>query len=709
MSLLLLGAGLPSDLPDAPVNSVLPSFTGTLTAGQTLTYVPGIWSGSPTLTHSWLSNGVVVGTGATLVTTAMSGTEITIGEVATNAGDSVSVESAAKYLFTNEAARALVARITAEPATLWKRAYDSAYSTSGFATALAKLDQFWIGSGPDSQSSLLDWCASRSLTVVGGMTQTLRQGWNTNGTTGILDSGVAHNAATKFLLNDASAFVYVFSEAGGLTDQGRLMGLNTATDGFHIKGNSSGNALMRINNVTEISGANSGVHTGLFTVVRTASNAAAIYLNTTQLATSANNSAGLQAANFIYFRSSSGTYAHTSVVLAAGGFGAKIDATDMGAIKGAIETFNTVSAPLNFLVVFSGQSLAKLLSSDKDSSGVGVNIGSGDGTAGSNTIDRVFIPELQTYLDAQFTTGRPNVITVLNTAVSGASLLPKSGQNSWWDPAANSGAGGAAYYATQHNTLIDGIGGASAFDHIIEIWVQGEAQASDGDTKAQYVEGMTGPIAATYTTGLIKFFRDKLGAGTKVIIAPLGRNTSATDANIKAIRDAQTEIVANVANTLLGPETSDTVRLADTSWHPVAFGASVNGFDRQAHWHARMAAFAFGCTVTYKGPEVASAAIVDATHTDVTLTYPAGCAGTDFTPTSGIVGFKVYDAGVSKAVSATVRTGATVIRLTHASVAGVRTVQYEPTQGALDRANMPRDNFATIAMPLRMSALLTAA
>ena len=705
LSLSLSGQGIgPSS---APVNVVAPSFTGTLTAGQTLTYVAGTWSGSPSLTHTWLSDGLVVGTGATLDTTGMGGTCIAIGEFASNALGSATEFSEEEYLFTNEAARAIVARISVEPEDYWKVAYDGAFSVSGFATALAKLDQFAMFSGPSKQAALLDWCAVRSITENGTMTHTPLQGFHTNGTA-FLQSGVNHNAASHLTQNSASNLAYVFTDGGSISDHKYYVGLAGSTVRFRISGYASAQVAAFLNASSEMAQANA-TRTGLFVGVRTASNAIETRLNGSSVKTATTASAALIAAEVLYFKNNT-TLAATQVILSAAGFGAAITSTDDTAIKTAVETFATLATPRNFGVVFAGQSLAALLSSDNPST-LSSGYGSGDGTAGSNAMQRVLIPELQAYLDAQYTDGRPNVLTVLNNAVSDTRLVgPVVGKDTWWDPTLNAGAGGAGAYAITDRahvvTMKANLPAGQTFDGgFVRLWAQGEGDAAVGISQADYVNSLCG---SGYVTGLIKYFRDGDGATTKVIISPLGRNSGVTNAAIKAIRDAETEAVANVASTSMAIENCDLVRRANNDWHPKSFGEDILGFDRLAHFHARTLAFALGCSsVTYKGPEVASVTAVLSTTTTVTLTYPSGCGGTDFTPTTGIEGFAVYDDGVSKAISAAIRTSATTILLTHAAVVGTRTVQYLPGQGSLNRANMLRDNFST-PMPLRMSALLTA-
>lgn len=83
----------------APVNTALPTITGTPTAGQTLTSTTGTWSGAPTPTYTrrWLRNGSAIAS-ATAETyelvEADVGAKITVEVTATNtAGNAVAVSA----------------------------------------------------------------------------------------------------------------------------------------------------------------------------------------------------------------------------------------------------------------------------------------------------------------------------------------------------------------------------------------------------------------------------------------------------------------------------------------------------------------------------------------------------------------------------------------------------------------------------------------
>lgn len=73
-----------------PVNTAIPTFSGTMWAGFTLTGTTGTWTNAPTsYAYQWYSNGVAIG-GATastfVLTAAQDGTDITLGVTASNAG-----------------------------------------------------------------------------------------------------------------------------------------------------------------------------------------------------------------------------------------------------------------------------------------------------------------------------------------------------------------------------------------------------------------------------------------------------------------------------------------------------------------------------------------------------------------------------------------------------------------------------------------------
>jgi hypothetical protein len=79
-----------------PVNTALPSISGTAAGGQTLTCNPGTFTENPTLTFAWLSDGAVVGSGSTFaVGDAQLDTAVQCRVTATNLKGSTVATSAA--------------------------------------------------------------------------------------------------------------------------------------------------------------------------------------------------------------------------------------------------------------------------------------------------------------------------------------------------------------------------------------------------------------------------------------------------------------------------------------------------------------------------------------------------------------------------------------------------------------------------------------
>lgn len=81
----------------APINVTAPTITGTAQVGQTLTSVPGTWTGGPTFTRQWKADGVNIA-GATDTTYVVhadyTDDVITCAVTASNAGGSTTLTGA---------------------------------------------------------------------------------------------------------------------------------------------------------------------------------------------------------------------------------------------------------------------------------------------------------------------------------------------------------------------------------------------------------------------------------------------------------------------------------------------------------------------------------------------------------------------------------------------------------------------------------------
>lgn len=279
-------------------------------------------------------------------------------------------------------------------------------------------------------------------------------------------------------------------------------------------------------------------------------------------------------------------------------------------------------------------------------------------------------------------------VGLLNYALGGTGLYDEAS----WQP------GEPGY-----NAFVAGAASVGGLDAII--WIQGENDAARGVTQPQYTGALIELIAnlraaCTNVSGFstIPFF-----------IVPIGRNTTASYVEAyQAIRDASTSVA----------EATEHCYVAG-SFHDFALADSVHITDYTTI--AQRLAVAVADVLdgspsadTYLAPRIVSIAEVSATVTDCTIAHASG--GTDFTPTSGIEGFRVYEVGGAlKAISGAVRQSASVIRLTHASVSGDRLVTYcrggdaniTRSQNPTELASLVVDN-ATVARALQpLSGLST--
>ena len=245
---------------------------------------------------------------------------------------------------------------------------------------------------------------------------------------------------------------------------------------------------------------------------------------------------------------------------------------------------------------------------------------------------------------------------------------------------------------TYHRNAVKAVADCGGAMEVI-LWAQGEADGSSGTSQSAYTTALTNMIAAfrseiTNASGL---------SNLPVIVSLLGRgSTIGTDDQAAAIRSAQFAVCGTVADAYVGATTLD-LPLAD-SVHYTSAGYVT---------HAQRMSQAFkalnGDAAYYRGPYIVSAESVDSTHTDVTIAHRGG---SDFTPTSAINGFEIDDGSIV-VPSAAIRQSATVIRLTHATLAGAATVRYGYGDDGGDTfaatiSNILVDN-TTLALPLEQA------
>lgn len=194
---------------------------------------------------------------------------------------------------------------------------------------------------------------------------------------------------------------------------------------------------------------------------------------------------------------------------------------------------------------------------------------------------------------------------------------------------------------------------------------------------------------------LIGLLRSESGfTNLKAILNP-SQDSPSYPAQMALQRMAEMTVVNNDANVLLGFNGFDLATFDNIHQTEASAITAAKRFYPQA-----MAALTG--SAQQRGPSVLSTTPVSQTQTRITIKHGAG---SDFTPTSGISGFSVFDSGgAALAISAATRESATTILLTHASTGGnAASVYYSPDTGSSDDTTQVHDNSA-LALPMEASA-----
>jgi len=209
-------------------------------------------------------------------------------------------------------------------------------------------------------------------------------------------------------------------------------------------------------------------------------------------------------------------------------------------------------------------------------------------------------------------------------------------------------------------TLTDAVGGSVEY----VLWAQGET------------DGMNATAQATYHTALgtlLTNLRANITAvsGTLPMITSIpGRYTDGTeDAGWNNVRAATIQKIAGDSDVYKGGETIT----YDLNGN-IHYGSGTEGYIKHGKLIAQAVLDDLG-EVTYStGPSIDTFTLVTSTIVYVNITHSGG---TDFTPTTGITGFEVFDDGSPVTISSAVRENADTIRLTLASaITGTATARY---------------------------------
>jgi len=324
---------------------------------------------------------------------------------------------------------------------------------------------------------------------------------------------------------------------------------------------------------------------------------------------------------------------------------------------------------------------------------------------------RIFTPAVTTLLNAAGYPDRELLAAFGATAYGGSSALKGAGAGTpdgpggtswlswdgstlvkkfWWDQDLDIPGPVLVNWKTQIAAFV-----GAKYNNTAILWDQGQAEAitfSGGEVGSVTIANWTRCTPLIWAN-----MRATLGNATiPIVIQPLGRQQG-YDTMMRTLRLIQNQFAANDSTVHLSADDHDLTR--QDGVHLGAGPADPYGFDTAATRISKGFIAQFDASVKYTGPSVISAVRSSTTSVDVTIGWAATGSGTDFTPTSGIVGFEITDGGGARTISAAVRQSASTIRLTvsGAAFSGSVSVIHNPQPSALDRTLMVIDN---IGLPL---------
>lgn len=290
-------------------------------------------------------------------------------------------------------------------------------------------------------------------------------------------------------------------------------------------------------------------------------------------------------------------------------------------------------------------------------------LGNGAISFGNTIIDQLSIP-----------------VGLLDSTVGGSALIEKADASYgyWLDTAV-----GEPY--DLFTTAVDDVGGALEFI----VWAQGEQES--------HVDNI---FLGEYERNLTYFLESKVrndvnnssqSTNLPILISLLGKSEKviSNDEDSQIVRDAQKFVHDTIDDTYI---------------------VSTIDFDLQAddiHFtyadyitHGERCAQAFLVSISeassYLSPRISKATKVSTTQIDINITHGGG---TDFTPTTGITGFEVFDGVTPVSITSTARQNSTTIRLTlDSTITGTPSVRY--LYGANPAVTSQVFDNATNALPL---------
>lgn len=238
--------------------------------------------------------------------------------------------------YTSGYTQGIIAKMVVKPSAARASLMDSVIAAEVFSGAWQNYAAYYVFAAHSQQAALLNWKPPKvtsvtamfvngNLTPVGGMTFTVDQGFQGDGTTGYLDTGMSPGSipSSLYTANSACAWVYGLSATSNNTNvlgSGASGAVNELIIGY-----GSGTVVARMNN-TATNGSDSQTQVdqrGLLLGNRVASGTVRLYFNGVNLGSSGNVAQGLPSGNIWIGAIPAGNF--STQPMGAAGFGLGMD------------------------------------------------------------------------------------------------------------------------------------------------------------------------------------------------------------------------------------------------------------------------------------------------------------------------------------------------------------------------------------------------
>lgn len=233
---------------------------------------------------------------------------------------------------------ALVAAMTVAPSAGRKTLINNLILSLKSAGVWTKLDFLHVIAAHDAQAGRINWRNPAQVATVGGTaTFTVDRGYQGDGTTGYIDTGLLLSTLTNYKQDTAHIGGWCATEAGGTSNQAMVGTLTTNTK-MQLAPKISNNVQSRLNNVTAGNTANT-VSKGHSLITRVVSTGFDVYKDGASIGSVVQTSAAVAAENIVYLRN--GANFNGNWQIAAGHGGLNLSSTEIANLFNALSTYMT--------------------------------------------------------------------------------------------------------------------------------------------------------------------------------------------------------------------------------------------------------------------------------------------------------------------------------------------------------------------------------